>query len=67
MKSHELAKILLEKPNLPVIVFDGRSLLYTGGNTEASRVRLGKWKFSDYSGNIGDGEYGSFREAISIE
>jgi hypothetical protein len=67
MKSHELAKILLEKPNLPVIVFDGCSLLYTEGNTEASRVRLGKWKFSDSGGNIGDGEYGSFREAISIE
>lgn len=67
MKAHELAKILLQKPNVPVIVFDGETILYTEGNTEVSKVIFNKWKFSDSEGGIGDGEYGSEREAISIQ
>jgi len=67
MKSHELAKILLEKPNCPVVIKPPDDDPYALWVEATSVAYTNCCHFIDYRGFDGDDGYNSNREAVEIK
>jgi hypothetical protein len=67
MKSHELAKILLEKPNVPVVVKQPDDDPYALWIEATSVAYTNCCRFIDNGGFDGDDDYDASREAIEIK
>ena len=67
MKSHYLAKILLSKPDVPVVVWTQKFYDHSELREIHSVAYQNNGHFTDSSGSDGDNNYNSGRECVEIK